>query len=56
LLASVPARVTRQDGRYRIIGAAWGGSIARVEVRIDDGPWLSAAIEVSKGRTDGPGK
>lgn len=48
LLASAPARVTRHDGRYRIIGAAWGGPIARVEVRIDDGPWLSAAIDRSE--------
>jgi len=48
LLASVPSRVTRHDSRYRIIGAAWGGSIARVEVRIDDGPWLSSAIDRSE--------
>ena len=50
LLASAPARVTRHDGRYRIVGAAWGGPIARVEVRIDDGPWLSAAIDRSEVR------
>jgi DMSO/TMAO reductase YedYZ molybdopterin-dependent catalytic subunit len=48
LLASVPARVTRQDGHYRIIGAAWGGPIARVEVQIDDGPWQPAVIDRSE--------
>jgi DMSO/TMAO reductase YedYZ molybdopterin-dependent catalytic subunit len=48
LLASAPARVTRHDDRYRIIGAAWGGPIARVDVRIDDGPWQSAAIDRSE--------
>ena len=48
LLASAPARVTRHDGRYRITGAAWGGPIARVEVQIDDGPWLPAAIDRSE--------
>jgi hypothetical protein len=45
LLKSVPAKVTRHDGRYRIIGAAWGGSIARVDVQIDHGPWLAATID-----------
>jgi DMSO/TMAO reductase YedYZ molybdopterin-dependent catalytic subunit len=45
LLKSVPAKVTRSDGRHHIIGAAWGAPIARVEVRIDDGPWLPATID-----------
>ena len=44
LLKSVAAKVTRKDGRYRIIGAAWGAPIQRVEVRIDDGPWRHAKI------------
>jgi DMSO/TMAO reductase YedYZ molybdopterin-dependent catalytic subunit len=48
LLKSVPAKVTRSDGRYRIIGAAWGAPIARVEVRIDDGPWQAATIDRSE--------
>ena len=39
LLKSVPAKVTRKDGQYRIVGAAWGAPIARVEVQIDGGPW-----------------
>src|SRR5919107_1125882 len=38
LLKSAPARVTRLGGGYRITGAAWGGPVARVEVRIDGGP------------------
>ncbi len=45
LLKSVPAKVTRKDGRYRIFGAAWGSPIARVEVRIDEGPWVPAVID-----------
>jgi DMSO/TMAO reductase YedYZ molybdopterin-dependent catalytic subunit len=45
LLKSVPAKVTRHDGRYRIVGAAWGAPIARVDVQIDQGPWLAATID-----------
>ena len=45
LLKSAPAKVTRKDGRYRIIGAAWGAPIAGIEVKIDDGKWRPAAIE-----------
>ena len=48
LLKSAPARVTRKDGRYRIVGAAWGAPIARVEVQIDGGPWRSATIDRSE--------
>ena len=36
-LKSAPAKVTRRDDRYRIMGAAWGAPIDRVEVQIDDG-------------------
>ena len=38
----------RHDGRYRILGAAWGGPIARVDVQIDHGPWLAATIDRSE--------
>ena len=48
LLKSAPAKVTRSDGSYRIIGAAWGAPIARVEVRIDDGPWQTATHRPSE--------
>jgi DMSO/TMAO reductase YedYZ molybdopterin-dependent catalytic subunit len=48
LLKSVPAKVTQSDGRYQILGAAWGAAIARVEVQIDDGPWLAATIDRSE--------
>jgi hypothetical protein len=41
----VPARVTRQGGQHRIIGAAWGAPIQRVEVQIDGGPWTPATID-----------
>ena len=44
LLTSVPAKGTRKDGQYRIIGAAWGASMARVEVQSDGGPWMAAPM------------
>lgn len=46
---SMPARVTRDGTRYRIHGAAWGADIARVEVRIDDGPWRPAVLGQGQG-------
>jgi hypothetical protein len=45
LLMSVPAKVTRKNGQYRIVGAAWGTPIDRVEVQIDGGPWVPAMID-----------
>lgn len=47
---STPAKVVRRSGGYRIHGAAWGADIARVEVRIDDGPWQAATL--GEGRDD----
>lgn len=47
-IKSLVARVTSRGGRYQIEGAAWGGPIQKVEVRVDDGPWVSAAI--TRGR------
>lgn len=44
-LKSAPARVTRIGNDYRIVGAAWGAPIDRVEVKIDDGPWMSATLD-----------
>ena len=44
-LKSAPGRVVRRNGRYTVIGAAWGAPIAAVQVQIDDGPWLNATIE-----------
>lgn len=44
-LKSAPAKVTRRRGRYAILGAAWGAPIAEVEVRIDDGPWMTAELD-----------
>ena len=44
-MKSAPAKVTRLDGRYTIIEpAAWGAPIATVEVAIDEGPWVPAAL------------
>jgi DMSO/TMAO reductase YedYZ molybdopterin-dependent catalytic subunit len=49
LLKSSPAKVTLQDGHYRIDGMAWGPKpIAAVEVKVDNGPWLKAILEDSK--------
>jgi DMSO/TMAO reductase YedYZ molybdopterin-dependent catalytic subunit len=48
LLKSVPAKVTRKNGQYRIVGAAWGAPIARVEAQIDGGPWVAATIDWSE--------
>jgi DMSO/TMAO reductase YedYZ molybdopterin-dependent catalytic subunit len=44
-LKSAPARVTKIGSDYRIVGAAWGAPIDKVEVKIDDGPWVPAAID-----------
>jgi DMSO/TMAO reductase YedYZ molybdopterin-dependent catalytic subunit len=44
-LKSAPAKVTRRQNRYAIMGAAWGAPIAAVEVQIDDGPWTAARLE-----------
>jgi Mo-co oxidoreductase dimerisation domain len=30
------------------VGAAWGAHIAKVEVRIDDGPWVGARVDRSE--------
>jgi DMSO/TMAO reductase YedYZ molybdopterin-dependent catalytic subunit len=45
---SVPARVTKDGRAYTIHGAAWGGDIAKVEVKIDDGPWQAATLGEGK--------
>ncbi|HZO25200.1 MAG TPA: sulfite oxidase [Chloroflexota bacterium] len=49
LLKSAPARVTRQGGAYRIVGAAWGAPVAQVEVQVDGGPWMPATIDEGVG-------
>jgi DMSO/TMAO reductase YedYZ molybdopterin-dependent catalytic subunit len=46
-LKSAPAKITRLDKDYRIIGAAWGAPIGKVEVKIDNGPWVPATIDHS---------
>ncbi len=43
-LKSAPAKVTRLGSRYFIVGVAWGAPIARVQVRIDNGPWTAAKL------------
>ncbi|MBB4526467.1 UNVERIFIED_ORG: DMSO/TMAO reductase YedYZ molybdopterin-dependent catalytic subunit [Rhizobium sophorae] len=45
LIKSAPAKVTRTDTGYRVIGAAWGAAIDRVEVQIDQTPWKPAIID-----------
>jgi DMSO/TMAO reductase YedYZ molybdopterin-dependent catalytic subunit len=49
-LKSAPAKVTRRDRRYAILGAAWGAPIARVEVQIDGGPWMEATLDRQPSR------
>jgi len=49
LLKSAPARVTRLGGHHRVLGAAWGGPVERVEVQIDSGPWMPTTIVEGAG-------
>jgi DMSO/TMAO reductase YedYZ molybdopterin-dependent catalytic subunit len=49
LLKSAPAKVTHTGNDHRIVGAAWGAPIGRVEVQIDGGPWLPASLEEGAG-------
>jgi DMSO/TMAO reductase YedYZ molybdopterin-dependent catalytic subunit len=49
-LKSAPAKVTRRGRRYAILGAAWGAPVARVEVQIDDGPWMAAKLDRQPSR------
>jgi len=51
LLKSAPAKVARTGGQHRIVGAAWGGPVARVEVAIDGGGWQAATLEEGVGDT-----
>jgi len=44
-LKSAPAKVTRRQNRYILMGAAWGAPIAAVQVQIDTGPWRAANLE-----------
>src|SRR6516165_10651056 len=54
LIKSAPARVVREDGRYKIVGMAWGAPIARVEVSIDGGPGRSRrSIRPARRNTHG---
>ncbi len=45
LLKSAPAKVTRTQNGYTVMGAAWGAPIARVEVSIDEGPWRPTTLD-----------
>jgi len=44
-LKSAPAKVTRRNGRYAVMGAAWGAPISAVEVQVDEGPWMAAKLD-----------
>ena len=48
LLKSVPGRVVQSGESYRIDGAAWGGTIAAVEIKIDDSDWLPTQLDTSQ--------
>jgi DMSO/TMAO reductase YedYZ molybdopterin-dependent catalytic subunit len=47
---SIAAKVTKEGQRHTVHGAAWGADIARVEVQVDDGPWMAATL--GEGRDD----
>ncbi|MDQ1468947.1 MAG: hypothetical protein QOJ99_427 [Bryobacterales bacterium] len=49
-LKSAPAKVTRRNNRYTVMGAAWGAQIAAVQVQIDDGPWMAARLDSREAR------
>jgi DMSO/TMAO reductase YedYZ molybdopterin-dependent catalytic subunit len=53
-LKSAPAKVVRNSGQVRVIGVAWGGEVARVEVSIDGGAWHPARL-VGSGHRGGTG-
>ena len=50
-LKSFVARVTKTGGMHRVLGVVLhdGTPIKSVEVRVDDGPWQPAAIDVPTG-------
>lgn len=48
-LKSAPAKVVRRGDRHRVVGAAWGAPISRVEVQVDDGPWRPAKVHRHRG-------
>jgi DMSO/TMAO reductase YedYZ molybdopterin-dependent catalytic subunit len=48
-LKSAPAKVVRTGGEYRIMGAAWGPPVARVEVSVDGGAWQAATLGEGAG-------
>jgi hypothetical protein len=51
-LKSAPAKVTKTENAYNIMGAAWGGQIETVDVRIDDGDWTPATLTEGAGETN----
>jgi hypothetical protein len=52
LLKSAPARVVRGPAGYQVEGVAWGAPIARVEGRVDGGPWRPTFL-VAQGSDSG---
>ncbi len=49
-LKSAPAKVLRRGEQYAVMGAAWGGRVDRVEVRVDSGPWHRARLHRTRAR------
>jgi len=50
LLKSAPCRIVERNGYYQIDGMAWGPAVAAVEVKIDNRPWIKAALDASKSQ------
>ena len=46
--------MTRRGDRYTVLGAAWGAPIARVEVKVDNGPWQPTHVERHLSPGTGP--
>jgi len=51
-LKSAPAKVTRRGAEYFVLGAAWGGSIDRVEVQVDGGAWQRTRMKRMRAHGD----
>ena len=51
---SLVGRVTRRaDGTLRVTGAAWGhDAVAKVELKMDDGPWVAAELQPGEAGAD----
>jgi DMSO/TMAO reductase YedYZ molybdopterin-dependent catalytic subunit len=52
LLKSAPARVVKNGSKFTIQGAAWGAPIQKVEVKVDNGPWVQGQLDTKQTAPD----